>query len=206
MRHNPFQIVDNFEETVADYCGSKYAVAVDCCTNALFLSCKYYGVEKVYIPSNTYISPAMSIINAGGDIIFNLSTNNWIGIYQLYPYPIYDAAKRFTSGMYIKGSLMCLSFHVQKHLKLVRGGMILTDDEKAYAFLRRARYEGRSSKPIYEDDIRMIGWNMYMNHQTAALGLSMMQGFPEKNEDLPNNYRDLRTFYIFKNYKVIDHL
>jgi len=41
MRHNPFKIVSDFEETVADYTGAPYAVAVDSCTNALFLCLKY---------------------------------------------------------------------------------------------------------------------------------------------------------------------
>ena len=30
--------------------------------------------------------------------------NSWQGIYHLKPYPIYDAAKRFTKDMYIKDS------------------------------------------------------------------------------------------------------
>ena len=34
MRHNPYKIVKMFEETVADYCGSKYAVSTDNCTDA----------------------------------------------------------------------------------------------------------------------------------------------------------------------------
>ena len=33
--------VETFEKLVADYSGSKYAVAVDSCTNAIFLSVKY---------------------------------------------------------------------------------------------------------------------------------------------------------------------
>jgi len=41
MRHNPYKVVKMFEETVADYCGSKYAVAVTSCTEALFLCFKY---------------------------------------------------------------------------------------------------------------------------------------------------------------------
>ena len=28
MRHNPYKIVKMFEETMADYCGSKYAVSI----------------------------------------------------------------------------------------------------------------------------------------------------------------------------------
>ena len=33
--------VDLFERTIAEYAGSKYAVAIDNCTDALFLCLKY---------------------------------------------------------------------------------------------------------------------------------------------------------------------
>lgn len=203
MRHNPFKIVSDFEETVADYTGSPYAVATDSCTSAIFLCCKYHKVKKVIMPSLTYISPAMSVIHAGGKIVFDIKANNWQGIYQLKPYLIFDAAKRLTSGMYIKNSLMCLSFHIKKHLKLGKGGMILTDDIAARDWFRKASYEGRSrEKGIYFDDIIFVGWNMYMSPQTAANGLALMQNLPDIVEDLPNAYRDLRTFKIFKNVPV----
>ena len=43
-----------------------------------------------------------------------------------------------------------------------------------------------------------------MTPQTAANGLAAMQSFPEHNADLPNNYRDLTTFEIFKDLKRIN--
>ena len=155
MRHNPFKIVEMFEETVADYTGAPYAVSVNSCTNAL-------------------------------------------------PYPIYDSAKRLTSGMYIPGSFMTLSFHIKKHLKMGKGGMILTDNKEAAEWFLRARYEGRSKVKYHEDNIEICGWNMYMTPQEAAHGLALMQNFPEHNEDLPENppYRDLREFELFKNVEV----
>jgi|SRR3990167_1061633 len=202
MRHNPFKIVSDFEETVADYTGSKYAVAIDSCTNAIFLCCKYLNVKEVTIPNKTYISPAISIIHAGGKVV--IEDKDWLGIYQLKPYPIFDAAKRFTSGMYIKNSFMCLSFHIKKQLKLGKGGMILTDSIEARDWFRKACYEGRSrDKGIAVDDVNSLGWNMYMTPQTAANGLALMQNISENNEDLPNNYRELSTFNIFKGCKKI---
>ncbi len=199
MRHNPFKIVEMFEETVADYTGAPYAVSVDSSTNALFLCCKYLQVETVTIPARTYLSVPQSIIHAGGNILF--SEKDWKGIYQLEPYPIYDSAKRLTSGMYIPGSFMTLSFHIKKHLKMGKGGMILTDNEEAAEWFLRARYEGRSKVKYHEDNIEICGWNMYMTPQEAAHGLALMQNFPEHNEDLPENppYRDLREFELFKN-------
>ena len=118
MLHNPYKIVKMFEEEVAHYTGAPYAVSVNSCTNALFLACKWYKVEgkEVIIPKRTYLSPPQSIIQAGGKLVFE--DIEWKGIYQLKPFPIYDAAKRLTSNMYIPGTMMCLSFHIKKHLKI----------------------------------------------------------------------------------------
>ena len=136
IKYNPYKIVKMFEEEVAEYTGAPYAVAIDSCTNALFL-CLAYMMQKgttvsdVIIPSKTYLSVPMSIIHAGFQPVFDTSMNNWSGIYQLHPFPIYDAAKRLTSDMYIDGSFMCLSFHIKKSLSIGKGGMILCDDINA---------------------------------------------------------------------------
>lgn len=204
MRHNPYKIVKMFEETVADYCGSKYAVSTDNCTDALLLCCEYLGVKDVTIPSRTYLSVPQSIMHAGGTPKFR--DYRWQGIYQLEPYPIWDAAKRFTSNMYIPDSFMCLSFHIKKHLKIGKGGMILTDSEEAVQWFRKARYEGRGEVMYHEDNIEINGWNAYMSPEQAARGLMLMQNYPEIVEDLPEQpfYRDLREFSLFKDIEVIE--
>ena len=203
--HNPYKIVKMFEEEVADYTGAPYAISVDSCTSALFLCCKYLEVTDVIIPSKTYLSVPQSIINSGGNVIFDPSTNDWRGVYQLNPYPIYDAAKRFTSGMYIPNTFMCLSFHIKKHLKISKGGMILTDNKEAADWFKESRYEGRSEKLYHEDDIKHIGWNMYMTPQEASHGLNLMQNIEWSYPDLDENngYRDLRDFSLFKNCKTL---
>ena len=208
MKHNPYKIVQMFEEEVAEYTGAPYAVSVDSCTNALFLICTYLKVKTITIPSKTYLSVPMSIIHAGGEVIFDQSpiTNHWQGIYQLKPYSIYDAAKRFTSGMYIPESYMALSFHIKKQLGIGKGGMILTDNKEAINWFKKARYEGRSEKYYKEDSVEQLGWNMYMTPQEAAQGLCLMQNYPKHNKDLDesNGYRDLTEFPIFKNNKIIN--
>ena len=193
---NPFLIVKQFEDAVAEYTNAPYAVAIDSCTNALFLCCKYVGVKTVSIPRKTYLSVPMSILHAGGDVVFE--DRKWRGAYQLSPYNIYDAAKRFTSGMYLPDTFMCLSFHIKKRLAIGKGGMILTDNANAVDWFKRMRYEGRSEKPYEEDDINDIGWNMYMTPQQAAHGLALMQNIPHDNPDQEEDYRDLTTFTIFK--------
>lgn len=208
MKHNPYKIVKMFEEEIAEYTGSPYAVSIDSCTNALFLCCYYLKVKQVTIPSKTYLSVPMSIMNAGGEVIFDKrpDINHWTGIYQLKPYPIYDAAKRLTSNMYIPNTFMCLSFHIKKHLSIGKGGMILTDNVDAYEWFKKARYEGRSEKYYKEDDVQEIGWNMYMTPQEAAHGLCLMQNYPKHNKDLDelNGYRDLTEFTLFKENMTIE--
>jgi len=202
MRHNPYKIVKMFEETMADYTGAPYAISVNNCTNALLLCCEYLKVKEVTIPNRTYLSVPQSIMHAEGTVKFR--DYRWRGIYQLEPYPIYDAAKRLTSNMYIPGSYMCLSFHIKKHLKIGKGGMILTDDENAVEWFKKGRYEGRGEVMYHEDNIKINGWNAYMTPEQAARGLMLMQNYPEHNEDLSEEpfYRDLREFEIFKNVEM----
>jgi len=208
MKHNPYKIVRMFEEEIAEYTGAPYAISVDSCTNALFLVCKWMGVNEVTIPSQTYLSVPHSITHAGGKVIFDkrAETNHWKGMYQLKPYPIWDAAKRLTSNMYEEGQFMTLSFHIKKLLPIWKGGMILTDNAEAADWFKKARYEGRSEKYYKDDDITFMGWNMYMTPQQAAHGLAMFQNYPEHMSDLgeDNGYRDLTEFTVFKNHRTIE--
>lgn len=203
--HNPFKIVRMFEEELAHYTGAPYVITVDSCTSALMLVCKYLQVQTVTIPSKTYLSVPQSIIHAGGTPIFDTTANQWSGIYQLKPYPIWDAAKRFRAGMYIPGSFMCLSFHIKKILKIGKGGAILTDSAEAAEWFKVARYEGRHQMLYHEDNIDFNGWNMYMTPQEAAHGLALMQNMELNNPDQGENngYRDLTEFDLFKCYRKI---
>ena len=207
MKHNPYKIVKMFEEEIAEYTGAPYAISVDSCTNAIFLVCKYLQVKEVTIPSKTYLSVPQSITHSGGEVIFDTrpKTNHWKGMYQLKPYPIWDAAKRLTSGMYKEGQFMTLSFHIKKLLPIWKGGMILTDNVEAADWFKKARYEGRSEKYYKDDDITFAGWNMYMTPQQAAQGLAIFQNYPEHMSDLGelNGYRDLTEFTLYKNSKII---
>ena len=49
MLHNPYKIVNMFEEEIAHHTAALYAVSANSCTNALFLACKWIGVEGKYI-------------------------------------------------------------------------------------------------------------------------------------------------------------
>ena len=205
--NNVFDVVDLFEEKVAQYAGSKYGVAVDSCSAALFLCCKYLEVTEVILPARTYPSAPSSVINAGGTVEFE--DYEWKGCYQFAPYPIYDSAVRFYKDMYSRlvngyNSLLhrqfyyCLSFHSKKHLPIGRGGMILTDDEKAVAWFKKARFDGRTEHaPILDDDFS-VGWHYYMTPENAARGLLLMNSINDYNPDILDEYPDLSNCEAYR--------
>jgi len=198
-------IVDLFEKKIAEYAGSKYAVSVDSCTDALFLCLKYLKAnETIKIPSRTWISVPCTIIHAGCKIQFE--DIEWSGAYQLKPYPIYDGAVRMKKGMYKSNTFHCLSFHIRKHIPIGKGGMILTDDKEAYNWFRTVRYEGRSIAPdgvnylMYkEDPINSMGWNMYMTPEQAARGLELFERIKDDNPDQESSgtCKDLSKLNIY---------
>ena len=197
---DPWDVVDLFERKLAEYAGSKYAVAVDNCTDALFLCLKYLGAEdEITIPKRTYVSVPCTIIHAGYQVKFE--DVEWSGAYQLKPHPVYDSATRMTRGMYIADTYYCVSFHRRKHIPIGKGGMILLDDVNAYNWLKVARYEGRHMDKLYKDDsFDIIGWNMYMPPEQAAEGLDLFNKINEHNEDLESSgtHKDLSQFPIYE--------
>ncbi len=201
---DPWDIVDIFENTVANYAGSKYAVSVDNCTDAMFLCLKYLKADGVItIPKRTYVSVPCTIINAGCRVKFE--DKLWSGCYQLYPYNVYDSATRMKRNMYVQDSYYCLSFHRRKHVPIGKGGMILTNDKKAYEWFKVVRYEGRHMNLMYKDDyFEEIGWNMYMTPEQAAKGLFLFEkNVKDDNMDLESSgiHKDLSKFNIYEEYK-----
>ena len=167
---NPYQVVRDFESYMASFVGRPYAVAVDSCTNALFLCCKYLNVEKVILPCKTYVSVPCAVINCGGRVEFE--DYEWCGSYQLKPYPIYDSACKLAKNMYQSGTFCCVSFSANKILKIGKGGMIFTDNQDAVKWFTKARYEGRDEVSLMEQEVfDFVGWNMYMTPEQAARGL-----------------------------------
>lgn len=209
---NPHQVTVNFERALSEYTGAPYVVAVNSCTMAILLAMKWHLLEhhkdvmqhwinydnSVSIPRRTYVSVPMSVTHAGGRPTFR--DEEWIGEYQLQPWPVWDSARRFTSGMYRHGQMQCVSFHASKILGLEQGGAILHDSPEADWWLRRARFDGRKQGVAPKDDnFTMIGWHCYLNPSTAAQGLLKLHSLPRHNADLPNDpYPDLSTMEIFR--------
>lgn len=205
MSKNAFNIVHDFEQAVAEYAGAPYCVAVNSCTNALFLCLMFFKdigklPDEIEIPKHTYVSVPMQIMHAGAKVKFR--DQNWQGMYCLRPTTIHDAARRFHSGMYagMTGSFVCTSHHWSKILGVQQGGCILHSSPVADLWLRRARFDGREEgvAPI-NDKFHFAGWHMYMSPEVAAEGLVRLMHLPKENADLPiDNYPDLSKIELFK--------
>lgn len=194
---SPYEVVDAFEQRVADYAGAKYGVAVNSCTSAIMLSAKLrfdQGYLRVaHLPSKTYVGVANAIRAAGGRCEF--TAYPWEGGYFIHRLDIFDGARRFHRGMYA-GGLHCLSFHWAKLLPVGQGGMILTDSITERDILRKMRYDGRTAGVPPAQDTFTFGWHVYMIPETASHGLMLMMYAKDDYPDLawdppPNDYADL---------------
>jgi dTDP-4-amino-4,6-dideoxygalactose transaminase len=207
MSEGIYKITEEFEKKISDYTGAPYVVTIDNQSNALFLSLYYENIKgkEIEIPNRTYPSVPCEIIHAGGKVKFyEISGEKLKGAYQLKPTKVWDSSLRFTADMYIPNTHMCLSFTgAYKHLKLSKGGAILTDDVKAYEWFKRARFSGRNECSYHDDELDMLGWNFYMMPEISVRGLLMMNQFYDYkgnkviNEDIELPYPDLSKFKIY---------
>lgn len=211
MANGIYKITEDFEEALSKYTGAPYVVTLDNMSNALFLALYYeHNVmnrtkDEIFIPSRTYPSVPCEIIHCGLKVGFEPVKGKTIkGAYELKGSNVWDSALTFTNDMYKEGTHMCVSFTgPYKHFKLSKGGAILTDDEDAYFWFKRARYSGRRECSYHEDNFDMLGWNFYMMPELAARGMLLMNQFydtkgkPKSNKDLELSYPDLSQFEVY---------
>jgi dTDP-4-amino-4,6-dideoxygalactose transaminase len=194
-----FKIVGNFENIIADFFGSKYAVATDSCTHAIELCLRYKQYNNITVPLQTYISVPMTMIKLNLDWAWQ--ENEWEQFYYIGNTNIIDAATLWKQNSYIPNTLMCLSFQFRKHLSLGRGGIILLDNKEDYTMLKKMSYDGRDlTKPWAEQDIDSVGYHYYMTPETADEGIKK---FKLIKDDKPKiwthrDYPDLSNMSVFK--------
>ena len=198
---NPHVVTEQFEAALCEYTGARFAVSTTSCTMALLLACAYWRGpahatgSHITIPSHTYVGVPMSIMHAGWRVGFEELI--WTGGYSLEPLPVVDSARHFTSGMYVEGVMQCVSFGWSKTLAIGQGGCVLHDNEEADAWLRRARYDGRTAGS--DAPPTHLGYHAYMMPRDAAEGLSRLAVLPRHNDPLPNSeYMDLSTLEVFR--------
>jgi len=194
-----FIIVEEFEKKIANFFGSPYAVAVDCCTHGLEVCLRYTKEEIIRVPFRTYIS--IPFLASKLSIKLQWKDENWNDYYYISE-RIIDAAVLWKKDSYIKNTFMCISFQFRKHLNLGRGGMILCPDKKSYNELKKMIYDGRDPNiPWREQNIESLGYHYYMTPETASKGIEKL---PEAIKRDPKKWKitewpDLRNMKVFNN-------
>ena len=194
-----FIIVEEFEKKIANFFGSPYAVAVDCCTHGLEVCLRYTKEKIIQVPYRTYIS--IPFLANKLSIKLEWKDENWIDYYYISE-RIIDAAVLWKKESYIKNTFMCISFQYRKHLNLGRGGMILCPDKHSYNELKKMIYDGRDPNiPWREQNIESVGYHYYMTPETASKGIEKL---PEAIKRNPKKWKitewpDLRNMEVFNN-------
>jgi dTDP-4-amino-4,6-dideoxygalactose transaminase len=192
-----FKIVEQFENQIADFYGSKYAVAVDSCTHGVELCLRLTNAKEIYVPNHTYLS--IPFLSKKLNINLIWKDEIWDGYYYLTD-KVIDAAVLWKKNSYIPNTFMCVSFQYQKHLSLGRGGIILTDNEESYNILKKMSYDGRIPNiPWREQNIEIVGYHYYMTPETAKMGLEKL---PEAINSTPkiwtiNDWPNLTKMKVF---------
>ncbi len=177
--------VEAFEAALCEYTGAPFAVAMKRCCIALKGCCEYLGVHHVTLPKCTYEFVPATLVRSG--IAVDFDDRHWSGGYRLDPSPVWDYARRFRPGMYVRGEYHCLSFHRSKILGHTEGGAVLTDNWHALYWLRQWRDDGRlrSARPY---------WDGQENLHSPMVGESGLM-YPEIAVALEKRLYWRRTFY-----------
>ena len=192
-----FETVTKFEQELAKFYNSPYAVAVDCCTHGVELCLKYTEAQTITVPKHTYISIPFLSHKLGIELIWK--DENWIDYYYITD-KVIDAAVLWKKDSYIPNTFMSISFQFQKHLSLGRGGIILTDDKVAAEQLKKMTYDGRiPNVPWRTQNISTLGYHYYMTPETAQNGLNKLQNAIETKPKqwVLNDWPDLTKMDIF---------
>ena len=195
-----FNIIKQFENEIASFFGSPYAIAVDCCTHGLELCLRQQKIEHFTVPKRTYIS--VPFLADKLNIKFDWKDESWEDFYYLGDTNIIDAAVLWKKDSYIPNTFMCVSFQYRKHLSLGRGGIILTDDKNAAIMLKKMSYDGRLSDiPWRNQNIQTVGYHYYMTPETAQDGLNKINKAISTSPKkwTVNDWPDLSKMSVFKN-------
>ena len=108
-----FKTVTEFENKIAEFYGSPYAVSVDCCTHAIELCLRYLEVDSIEVPKQTYIS--IPLLSKKLNIDLKWKDEDWLNYYTIGGTNVIDAAVYWKENSYVPGNFMCLSFQFRKH-------------------------------------------------------------------------------------------
>lgn len=196
------EVVAMFENKVAEFAGSKYAVSVDCCTHALELAIRFQistgqlsTRSTVFIPANTYISIYWMLKQLGFSVRFE--EKEWHGEYEIESTGVWDSAVMWSKGFFNACTgIKCLSFQIKKTIPIGRGGCVLTNDKEAADWIRLASYDGRDLSLPYDhpDHVKGNGYHYYLTPEDCARGILLMDQIKTETKHPIGweNYPDIR--------------
>ena len=221
--------VEKFEENLAKFVGTKYAVALNSGTDAIYLALKALNIKgNVVLPSHTFKSTCGAVINAGAiPVIYDIGQIK-TGVQARIPVHIAgevsslygdgviieDACQAFGAVKNPTTSAQCWSFYPGKILGAYGdAGGLTTNDKNIYEYVKEARNH-------FKSDNRDFGINSRMDNLQAAIlnvkfkyideYLARRKEIAEMYKTLEGvelpNYSDTRVWqdYIIRIYDRID--
>ena len=181
------KIVTEFEKTISDYVGAKYAVSFNSATSAIFLALLNKNIT-VKVPS--IIPPVViNAIQTSGNKYEFVDDIGWVGdsyvLHQFEDYKIVDSAQKLEKDQFKKtccaGDLMVFSFYPTKPIGSCDGGMIVSNDFDKIQHLKELSLNGMSySKDNWDRQIKFFGYKMYMNSVQSHIALMNFARYEEK--------------------------
>ena len=166
--------VNEFENTIANYVGAKYACGVSSATNAIYLAMsKGPGTdgETVTIPSMIPPVVANAIITSRHRVKFEDNVD-WVGnsyiLHEFEDYKIIDSAQKVDNDQFKKEAndedLMIFSFYPTKPIGSSDGGIIVSNDFEKIRWFKEATMNGMTyAHNNWDRTIKFPGYKMYMN-------------------------------------------
>jgi len=190
-------VVEEFEKTIADYVGAKYACSINSATNAIFLCMLNKNVVEprtIKIPSMIPPVVANAIITSHNKVEFTDNVK-WFGnsyiLHKFRTYKVVDSAQKLEKNQFRKeckpDDVMIFSHYPTKPLGGIDGGVIVTDDYKKYKWFKEAVLNGMSyAENNWERGISFPGYKMYMNSLQAEILMRNFEHFDKKMRVLGN--------------------
>ena len=182
------KIVTEFEETIAEYVGAKYAVTFNSATSAIFLLLSRYKDITIKVPS--MIPPVVlnAIITSGNRYEF-YDDVDWVGdsylLHDFGDYKVIDSAQKLEKNQFKNecnpNDLMIFSFYPTKPVGSSDGGMIVSDDYDKIIMLKEMALNGMSySDNNWDRKIKFAGYKMYMNSIQCDIALNNFKLYEDK--------------------------
>lgn len=115
--------VEKFEEMLKEYTGSKYAVALNSCTDALYLCLRYSKIgpgDEVLVPSRTFVATPQVIVQLGATPVF----------YDVGETPVFTEKTKAIMPVHIEG-MIDPDFHELANRAYEAGIVVIEDAAQA---------------------------------------------------------------------------